>query len=294
MGAETIIVAGTMKATRLVVPTTVVTVVALVVAAVPPAAGDKLMVTEAGWIVPAGKLEPVRVMLVTPGCPELGVTAVESVTWVWAVAVTDSRRIRPRVWRRVRFRGRVANLGLGGDANVSSRSALEFGLRVAMRFGVELRRNIHRHPNPDAVTSSESNPPPHSGPYPLLSVTAARQVAPPSLPAPGLARAPGGRRFQFPGCTINRLPPVPAAAATLGPVVATVVGTTSRVAFVVPATTPASYLVPALASSPEPLLRRIPLTVTKDPPSPQYSQFSNGRQGDPYTAHSHLRPRRER
>jgi hypothetical protein len=69
---ETVIVAGIMKATRLVDATTVVTVVAFVVVVVPPAAGDMLTVTEAGWIVPAGKPEPVRVMLVMPGCPESG------------------------------------------------------------------------------------------------------------------------------------------------------------------------------------------------------------------------------
>jgi hypothetical protein len=80
VGAVTVIVAGIMKATRRVVPTTVVTVVAAVVVDRPPAAGVMATVTEAGWIVPAGKLEPVRVMLVMPGCPAVGETAVESVT----------------------------------------------------------------------------------------------------------------------------------------------------------------------------------------------------------------------
>jgi hypothetical protein len=80
VGAETLIAEGTMKATRRVVPVTVVTELAAVVAAVPPADGDMPTVTEEARIVPVGKPGPVNVILVMPGYPAAGETALESVT----------------------------------------------------------------------------------------------------------------------------------------------------------------------------------------------------------------------
>ena len=61
---------GIVKATRRVVPTTVVTEFAFVVVSAPPVAGCKVTSVEAGRIVPAGKFDPVIRMDVTPGWPK--------------------------------------------------------------------------------------------------------------------------------------------------------------------------------------------------------------------------------
>ena len=75
-GAGGFTLAGTVKVTLRVVPTTVVTAVAGVVtvafASVPAAVGLRVTVTLAGRMVPAGKLAPVRPITVTPGSADVG------------------------------------------------------------------------------------------------------------------------------------------------------------------------------------------------------------------------------
>jgi hypothetical protein len=70
------------KLIRRVVPTMVVTAVAVVVTAEPPPFGASVTPVLAGSIVPAGKLEPVTLMFVTPGAPALGEATGLSVTKV--------------------------------------------------------------------------------------------------------------------------------------------------------------------------------------------------------------------
>ena len=66
----------------MVAPTMVVTADAGVVTDVPPADGCRETVTADGWMVPAGKLEPVRLIVVMPGWPAAGEAVGESVTAV--------------------------------------------------------------------------------------------------------------------------------------------------------------------------------------------------------------------
>jgi len=79
VGLVTEIAAGIVKMIRRVEPTTVVTAVACVTTALPPAVGVRLTVVFAGWIVPSGNPEPVRIMLETPGWPLAGAVAGVSV-----------------------------------------------------------------------------------------------------------------------------------------------------------------------------------------------------------------------
>ena len=74
--------AGIVNETRRVVPTTVVRAVAGVVISAPPATGFSVRLTLAGAIVPAGKLDPVMLRLVTPGSPALGDVVATRVTGV--------------------------------------------------------------------------------------------------------------------------------------------------------------------------------------------------------------------
>ena len=68
------------KVTRRVVPATVATARALVFTASPPLVGVNVTVTLAAGIAPAGKFEPVTLMLVTPGSPTVGEVLESKVT----------------------------------------------------------------------------------------------------------------------------------------------------------------------------------------------------------------------
>ena len=82
--------------TRRDVPTTVATFDASVVTVgpAPAVAGASVTVTSAGAMVPDGKFEPVTLTLVTPACPDDGLTALLSVTLVCA-STSDSAPAMP-------------------------------------------------------------------------------------------------------------------------------------------------------------------------------------------------------
>src|SRR5215469_9699948 len=80
VGAASEIEAGTVKLTRRVEPTTVVTAVAAVFTGTPPPVGLRLTVVLVPVIVPVGNPDPVTLTLVTPGCAVEGEAADVNVT----------------------------------------------------------------------------------------------------------------------------------------------------------------------------------------------------------------------
>ena len=76
---------GIWKVTRRVLPVKVVTTWAGVDVVDPPVLAERMVtVTLEGGMMPPGKLEPVRLRVVTPGWPAPGETKGVSVTVVWA------------------------------------------------------------------------------------------------------------------------------------------------------------------------------------------------------------------
>ena len=69
-----------MKVTRRVVPRMVVTAEGVATAETPPPEGVSVTVTLEGMMVPEGKFEPVRLIVVKPGLPVAGDASELSVT----------------------------------------------------------------------------------------------------------------------------------------------------------------------------------------------------------------------
>src|ERR1044072_1962816 len=93
VGLATVMEAGMRNVTRRVVPTTVAMAVAFVEVEVPPAAGSSFTSVLAGRMVAVGNPDPVTLMLVTPGCPAVGVAVGVSITDVSARDVPSSATI---------------------------------------------------------------------------------------------------------------------------------------------------------------------------------------------------------
>jgi hypothetical protein len=95
---------GIWNVTRRTVPKTVVTLlgVTVTVGPAPGVAGCNVRETLPGGIVPLGKLLPVTLITVTPGCPALGDVGELSVTVVLAQRKGGAGRMRSKLSRRDR------------------------------------------------------------------------------------------------------------------------------------------------------------------------------------------------